>query len=122
MLLNDFYTITGLHAESGAFRADLLLNATHPIFSGHFPDWPVLPGACQLQMVREMLSQVTGREYRLVKADTIKFITLIDPRNQTQVELALRYESGEEGQLRVTATLSAAEKPALKFTGVFQAG
>ena len=122
MLLNDFYTIADLRVASGAFRADLLLNAAHPIFGGHFPDRPVLPGACQLQMVREMLSQVTGREYHLVKADTIKFITLIDPRNSIQLELALNYEPGEAGQLRVTATLSAATKPALKFIGVFRAG
>lgn len=122
MLLNDLYTID--HLEAGT--ATLCLNAEHPIFIGHFPGKPVLPGACQLQMISELLSHVTTKTYRLQKAETIKFITPIDPRQSATIRLNLQYgeeeHGGEENATRhVTATLIAGEAVCLKFNGTFQA-
>ena len=87
MLLDDFYRIE----EWLASGAVLLLNADHPIFAGHFPGQPVVPGACQLQIVQELLSHLLGGEYHLVKADQIKFLTPIDPRSHPRIEATLRH-------------------------------
>ena len=140
MLLNDFYTIETAGGEMPApvaaeARAVLVLNATHPIFTGHFPGQPVVPGACQLQMVEELLSHALGSEYRLVRADQLKFLTPIDPRTHPRIEANLGYAApraeapaqdartgfapGEP--LQVTATLSAGDTVFLKFTGTFRA-
>jgi 3-hydroxyacyl-[acyl-carrier-protein] dehydratase len=129
MLLNDLYTID--HLEAGTAQghpaaATLRLNAEHPIFGGHFPNRPVLPGACQLQMIRELLSHITTKTYRLQKAAAIKFITPIDPRQSGTIRLNLQYgeekHGGEENTtLYVTATLIAGEAVCLKFNGTFQA-
>jgi 3-hydroxyacyl-[acyl-carrier-protein] dehydratase len=152
MLLNDLYTIDHVEAlpsdrwrpsDLGArpISATLHLNTAHPIFKGHFPDRPVLPGACQLQMIRELLSHITAKTYRLKKATGIKFITPIDPRQSGTIRLNLQYGEekpgvekpgeemhGEEGPgeeknttLHVTATLIAGEAVCLKFKGTFQA-
>ena len=96
MLLNDFYTIETAGIESQApvaagTRAVLVLNATHPIFAGHFPGQPVVPGACQLQIVQELLSHVLASEYRLLQANQLKFLTPIDPRQHPRIEATLRY-------------------------------
>lgn len=122
MLLNDLYNID--HIE--ACTATLRLNTEHPIFKGHFPDRPVLPGACQLQMIRELLCHITAKTYRLQKAATIKFITPIDPRQSGTIRLNLQYEEEKHGgekntTLPVTATLIAGEVVCLKFNGTFQA-
>ena len=130
MLLNDFYTIEIAGIESQApvaagTRAVVVLNATHPIFMGHFPDQPVVPGACQLQMVQELLSHALGGEYRLLQADQLKFLTPIDPRQHPRIEATLRYAPAPldaAGPLHVTATLSAGDIIFLKFTGTFRAG
>lgn len=121
MLLNDFYTIEELQGT----HAVLALNAAHPIFAGHFPGQPVVPGACELQMVSEMLSYIEGVEYRLQKADQVKFLTPVDPRRYPRLELTLRYEREDMGKpagpLRVTATLAGGDTTFLKFTGTFRA-
>jgi 3-hydroxyacyl-[acyl-carrier-protein] dehydratase len=117
MLLNDLYTID--HVEAG--KATLHLNAEHPIFKGHFPDRPILPGACQLQMIHELLSYITKKTYRLQKAEAIKFITPIDPRQSARVRLNLQYDEVQNAVLRVTASIEAGETVCLKFNGIFQA-
>ena len=131
MLLNDFYTIETAGIESQApvaagTRAVLVLNAAHPIFAGHFPGQPVMPGACQLQIVQELLSHVLASEYRLRQADQLKFLTPIDPRQHPRIEATLRYATPRAEALaealQVTATLSAGETIFLKFTGTFRAG
>jgi 3-hydroxyacyl-[acyl-carrier-protein] dehydratase len=124
MLLNDLYTID--HLEAGTASATLRLNTEHPIFKGHFPDRPVLPGACQLQMIRELLSHITTKTYRLEKAAAVKFITPIDPRQNGTIRLNLQYGEEKHGgekntTLDVTATLIAGEAICLKFIGTFQA-
>lgn len=121
MLLNDLYTLEAV----GASHIVLALNAAHPIFRGHFPGQPVVPGACELQIVREMLSHVAGKEYRLQKADRVKFLTPIDPRRYPRLELTLRYEQDDTGKpsepLRLTAALASGDTTFLKFTGTFRA-
>lgn len=123
MLLNDFYTIESWgHSKTtaGEATAVLVLNPAHPIFEGHFPGDPVVPGACQLQMVEELLSHILESEYRLVNAGQIKFLTPIDPRRHPRIEALLQYAL--DGPFQVTAILSAAEVKFLKLTGIFQAG
>jgi 3-hydroxyacyl-[acyl-carrier-protein] dehydratase len=118
MLLNHLYSID----HFGATTATLRLNGAHPIFEGHFPGKPILPGACQLQIIQEMLSGITGKDYRLQKAATIKFITPIDLRQNETIRLDLQY-TGEQDTvlLHVTATLTAGDDICLKFNGTFQA-
>ena len=118
MLMNDLYTID--HLETGT--ATLRLNAEHPIFKGHFPGKPVLPGACQLQMIRELLSHIAAKPYRLQKAAAIKFITPIDPRHNPTIRLDLQYDEVQNAILRVTASIQAGEATCLKFNGTFQTG
>lgn len=122
MLLNDFYTIENW-AESkttaGEVRAVLVLNPAHTIFAGHFPGQPVVPGACQLQMVEELLSHVLDKEFRLVNATQIKFLTPIDPRQHSRIDAVMQYAL--DGPFRVTATFSAADASFLKLNGIFGA-
>lgn len=94
MLLNDLYSIEKWSASdtaAGEVHATLLLNPAHPIFAAHFPGQPVLPGACQVQIVEELLSHVFEMEYRLSGAGRIKFLTPIDPRLNPRIKTVLRY-------------------------------
>ena len=54
MLKDDFFIFTDLQTEGNIVKTDIELNAAHTIFKGHFPDQPILPGVCMLQMVKEV--------------------------------------------------------------------
>lgn len=53
MLLQDFYTLEQL-TETGANKheATIDINPAHEVFKGHFPDNPVMPGVCMMQIIK----------------------------------------------------------------------
>jgi 3-hydroxyacyl-[acyl-carrier-protein] dehydratase len=118
MLQNDLYTIESLEKDAESAKTVIQLNAMHPIFKGHFPGQPVLPGACMLQMVKELMELVTGNSLQLQKANHLKFIALIDPAKSPVLHLNLEHMVSEEG-LVVRATILREGEICLKFNGVF---
>ncbi len=117
MLYNDLYNIDSLVKEEGTAKAVLSLKVSHPIFKGHFPGQPVLPGACMLQMIKEIMEIATGQPLKLQKAHHIKFIALIDPSKDAALQMQLVYKTDQA--LHVTATIMRSTNICLKFSGEF---
>lgn len=120
MLLNDFFTIIDRRSEGDSFKVSLEVNAAHPIFEGHFPRHPVVPGACLMQMVKEITETILVRELRLQKADHLKFIILIDPKADNVLEMAITIQVIEREQVNVLASLLNNGTVCFKFSGVFR--
>jgi 3-hydroxyacyl-[acyl-carrier-protein] dehydratase len=121
MLLNDFFRIESLQQENTTASATLRLDPEHAIFKGHFPGRPVVPGACLLQLVQEIVSLITGKECRLLKGDQLKFITAIDPRVNETLQMTLTYKEMGEA-LQVSADLSDGTNACFRFKGTFRSG
>lgn len=84
MLLEDLYTVLAskrIDVNSIEFTVDL--HKEHPIFMGHFPNFPVTPGVALLQMIKNSLE--TQLPYRLIlkSASSIKFLTLVNPNDDS---------------------------------------
>lgn len=118
MLLNDFFIIDDWQPGNGLARAILRINWGHPIFEGHFPGRPVVPGACLLQIVKELVSMATDSEVTLIRADQIKFIAMIGPDLDETVWMNLTWNQA----LQVTAEGTHAGDVCFRFKGSFQAG
>lgn len=118
MLKDNFYTVTLLNQQDNNITAAIEINAGHSIFAGHFPGQPVAPGACLLQVVKEVLCDVLSVAYRLKMASNLKFIAPVDPRMVDEAELKLIYRTVDAG-LQVTATLITNGVVCFKMQGVF---
>src|SRR5476651_1592190 len=118
MLKGHFYHITSTAQHDNVITAALHFDSAHPIFSGHFPGQPVVPGACMLQMVKEILTDSLQHNYRLKKADHLKFMAPVDPRVAEDLELKLTHKTFECG-LQITASLSANGVICFKMQGVW---
>jgi 3-hydroxyacyl-[acyl-carrier-protein] dehydratase len=101
-------------------KVGLQLNARHRIFEGHFPGQPVVPGACLMQMVKEITGAILTRELQLRRADQLKFIALIDPNADNILEMLLTIRTKEAGQVSVSASLLNGAMVCFKFSGVFR--
>lgn len=118
MLKDHFYTITSLSHQDNTIQSVLQLNSGHEIFVGHFPGQPVVPGACMLQILKEILNEAMGSAYQLKKGDNLKFIAPIDPLMTPEVALKITYKTVDTG-IQLTAALSANEVTCFKFQGLF---
>ena len=97
--LNDLYVIKDIREEIAGQRSVVLieLNAGHSIFSGHFPGNPVLPGACTVQIVKELLELQMKKKLMLKKAGIIKYLSFINPLMNPIVSIDLQIKEGEGG-------------------------
>ena len=74
-LNNSFYHITSRSGSSFTIR----FNPAHPIFTGHFPGYPIVPGACLVQIAQELLSVLVGSPARFTSIRNLKFKQPITP-------------------------------------------
>jgi 3-hydroxyacyl-[acyl-carrier-protein] dehydratase len=119
MLKDSLYKIISLTNVDGTIEAVLEIDKTNEIFDGHFPGQPVLPGACMLQMVKEILEFALNLNIRLKKAGQMKFINKIDPTLNPTISLTITCNFDDIEAISVTAKLINNEVICFKFQGVF---
>jgi 3-hydroxyacyl-[acyl-carrier-protein] dehydratase len=104
---NDLYVIKDFRVEisGNKFITQIELNAGHAIFQGHFPGNPILPGACTLQIIKELLVNQLKRNLVLKRAVTIKYLSFINPEMNRLISFDLHVEEGKEGQWICNATV-----------------
>lgn len=76
------------------------LEEKHPIFQAHFPNQPILPGACMVEICREIISRAIGHELQEKRIKNVKFLIPVIPPK----ELAIRYEQIEELHYKISIT------------------
>lgn len=65
------------------------IDANHPIFGGHFPGNPILPGVCQMQMVKDIFKSEFPEYSCVVSSKAIKFLHIINPRDVDTFQLKI---------------------------------
>lgn len=119
MLQGDFFTISNIETAGSEVKAELIINAGHKIFDGHFPGQPVVPGVCMMQMVKEIIEQVTEKKMNLIKSPEMKFLAIIDPCKNNTISTTLKYTIGEQEDIVVSATFFKDALTHFKFKGLF---
>jgi 3-hydroxyacyl-[acyl-carrier-protein] dehydratase len=99
LLLNDLYTIQTLTGSENQIQITVRLTEDHPIFKGHFPGQPVLPGVCMMEMVTEIAGDWLHKSFRISGGPMIKFLRMIDPQKNPIIDLEIKYQSTPEGTI-----------------------
>jgi 3-hydroxyacyl-[acyl-carrier-protein] dehydratase len=116
MLIENLYTLDTFSNEAGKAMAAITINASHKIFEGHFPGQPVLPGVCQLQIIKELLERATGKKLFLSEAGSCKFLQLVDPAKTNVLLITIDY-SGNDTAITANAVIKSGEVIFLKVNG-----
>lgn len=119
MLQNNFFVVNSLHYQNNAIDAVVTIEKEHPVFEGHFPGQPVVPGVCMLQIVKELTEVAQQKKYRVQSAANMKFLTVIDPRVHAVVHAAITVEPDEDG-VKINASLFAGEVTFFKLKAAFK--
>ncbi len=117
MLLGSFYNILESGRDGQTFNVKVEFNPAHSIFKGHFPDLPVVPGVCQTQMLTETLSHLLGKVVEIKLAHHIKFLALLNPVKEKQLDLQIKIEKEEGNNFWVSAIYSSPAEVFFRFKG-----
>jgi len=58
LLMNKLYVLESIEDNEGIAIAKISLIKDHEVFRGHFPDNPILPGVCTVQIIKELMTRV----------------------------------------------------------------
>jgi 3-hydroxyacyl-[acyl-carrier-protein] dehydratase len=119
MLLNDFFYIRQLEHTNNVLKASLSINKAHKIFEGHFPSIPIVPGVCMMQMMREVMEQHISKKLIIRTGDNVKFLSVINPKENSEVETTIQYDDTPEG-IKINATLFAGALIFFKLKAILQ--
>lgn len=115
---NELYTISNWQHTGESFTCTVNYDAAHPIFEGHFPGQPVVPGVCTMDMIKEMLQTALDKKLLLRTTGQVKFLQLILP--DVQPEVVVTWQTSDTGY-NVTASLKANDAFLFKMNGVYVA-
>src|SRR5690349_7128549 len=121
-MLKDFYKINQVTSQAEGNKtkiaAHLTINKSHPIFDGHFPGLPIVPGVCMVQIVKEITEYQLSKKLVMTSASNIKFLSVINPlkNNEVNAEIVLAPTSNS---FDVEAKLFFGELTFFKIKAVF---
>lgn len=119
MLLGDFYKYSVDKHEEGNINAIIEINIKHSIFNGHFPEFPLVPGVCQVLMVKEILSECLSVKLQLESARSIKFLSILNPNEINKIQATISYCKEEGNIIKIDAILYSERQNYLKIKGKF---
>ena len=118
MLLENFYTYSLSENIEGQIKAQIEINPAHKVFEGHFPGHPIVPGVCQILIVKEILSGVLESKLQLASSKSIKFLSMMEPKEGQKIDVQISYKK-EDNQLKVNAEINTETQRFLKLRGLY---
>ena len=117
MLIPHFYSIKEFNFTDNQLKAIIELNPEHEVFKGHFPNNPVTPGVCMLQILKELTEQATNTNLFIKECSNVKFMALINPETNPILVITIDINPLEEN-FKIKASASFDETVALKVNAL----
>lgn len=108
-MFTDLFQIQSHSQEGESHRWEVALNPESGIFKVHFPGNPIMPGACQLEMFRQLAGEALGKDVDIASVNNIKYLALIDPRGIQRFAVTGTF-AVTEGATKCTVVVSSDEK------------
>jgi 3-hydroxyacyl-[acyl-carrier-protein] dehydratase len=119
MTTQDLYIAEIYDPGEGAFSATIRFNASHPVFAGHFPGQPIVPGVWLVRIIHEVISRHLEKECMLKEAQHVKFLQVIDPVRSPEVTMNVKYSGSGTGEVSAGAEFISGGVVLVKFKGLF---
>ncbi|HJD85987.1 3-hydroxyacyl-ACP dehydratase [Empedobacter stercoris] len=120
MLIPNLYTIKNSEKiDDVNFKVQIELNPNHEVFEGHFPNNPITPGVCMMQIIKEITEGFVAKNLFLSKVSNVKFMATINPFVNPILELNLNVVC-ENDEVKVKNTSFFEATNALKFSAIYK--
>lgn len=121
MLLEDFYEVKRISlSQESSYMAHIRLNKNHEIFKGHFPEKPITPGVCMLQIIKNITSEILGKKLKLISTGDIKFLAIINPEFHADLNLSIQISKNSDASITIKNITSFDNTVALKMNATYE--
>ena len=97
MILKDtFFTIESQNIKEEKAKFRIKLHAEHFIYQAHFPNNPITPGVCLIQMAVEPFSLLKGANFSIKSLKNVKFTAPINPLEFPEVDFILESAKNDD--------------------------
>lgn len=98
MTFLSLYQIVERQLESGSVLIGL--DKDNVVFKVHFQGNPVLPGACMVEIARELLADtILNRPLQIRRIVNLKFLRIVSPLEFTKIVYIFDIKESEENQI-----------------------
>lgn len=112
ILKNSLYKIEKSETEGQGCRYHLALDPDHFIYQAHFPGQPITPGACLIQMAKELLEEHLSQALLIQHIKDVKFIATVSPIDTPHIIFNYQKisETDPQGEVKATVSIEDGEK------------
>ena len=96
MILKDnFFTIKNQNVSDGKAEFRVKLNAENFVYQAHFPNNPITPGVCLIQMAVELFGSLKNTNFSIKTLKNVKFTAPINPLEFPEVDFLIEFAENE---------------------------
>lgn len=103
LLKNNLYKIISFNSEEKSYNIELLPDCM--IYRAHFPEQPITPGVCIIQIASELLTELFSRPFELTSVSNAKYIAVINPQDTPKLTYTFKKVIFDEESSRVKVSV-----------------
>ena len=105
-LKNNLYYIQNQDNINSTFTIEL--NPDCFIYKAHFPELPITPGVCIIQVAKELFSELCGATLDLESVSNAKFLAVINPEVTSKLTYSFNKvtDSEDSSQYKVSVVVA----------------
>ena len=102
-LKNNFFQIKDSYQTETGVDYNIILNPEHIIYQVHFPNNPITPGVCIIQIVKELSKEILKYDISLKKINNVKFLNIINPLENKEITFSISISSDKDNRHKINA-------------------
>jgi 3-hydroxyacyl-[acyl-carrier-protein] dehydratase len=119
VLKEHFFRIKNCHQTATGFDYVIELNREHFIYQAHFPENPITPGVCIIQIIKELTIEVLQRKLFLKRVDNVKFLNVINPLESSEIAFSISISTIDNHSHKVGSVVYHNEQRFAKLSMLF---
>lgn len=91
--MSDYYEILSEQLDATEGKWVVRLCPSADVYRGHFPGHPIAPGACNIEMIRQLASRLLGEVCCFREITQCRFTHLITPEVENPLSVTIRRDN-----------------------------
>lgn len=117
--LKDIYSIKDLNQLEGSVEYKVLINPSHEVYKLHFPDHPVTPGACILEILKDLSEKFLKKNLSVETIKNIKYLDAIIPNDDLLLSINLKIKKQDQEKVHVLSSIAEGSKVLVKSSLIY---